>query len=79
MVSTFGPVLEAGTGSSSSSEVFDGSRILASAGLDLLDFFQNSLMRSKAFSPIMIEGALVLPPTTRGMIEASATRSPDMP
>ncbi len=31
------------------------------------------------FSPIMIEGALVLPPTTCGMIEASATRRPLMP
>jgi hypothetical protein len=28
------------------------------------------------FSPIMIEGALVLPPGTCGMIEVSATRSP---
>ena len=31
------------------------------------------------FSPIMIEGALVLPPTTCGMIEASITLRPRMP
>jgi hypothetical protein len=30
------------------------------------------------FSPIMIEGAFVLPPGTCGMIEAPATRSPSM-
>jgi len=34
---------------------------------------------SAAFSPIMIEGALVLPEVSVGMIEASATRSPSMP
>ena len=34
---------------------------------------------SDAFSPIMIEGALVLPEVSVGMIEASATRSPEMP
>ena len=32
-----------------------------------------------AFSPIMIEGALVLPDVSVGMIEASATRRPEMP
>jgi hypothetical protein len=31
------------------------------------------------FSPIMIEGALVLPATIEGMTEASATRRPSMP
>ena len=34
---------------------------------------------SAAFSPIMMLGALVLPPTSVGMIEASATRSPCTP
>ena len=34
---------------------------------------------SAAFSPIMIEGALVLPEVSVGMIEASATRSPSIP
>ncbi len=34
---------------------------------------------SAAFSPIMIDGAFVLPPVIDGMIEASATRSPSMP
>ena len=32
-----------------------------------------------AFSPIMIDGALVLPEVSVGMIEASATRSPCIP
>jgi hypothetical protein len=31
------------------------------------------------FSPIMIEGAFVLPEVNVGMIEASATRRPEMP
>ena len=31
------------------------------------------------FSPIMIDGALVLPDVSVGMIEASATRNPWMP
>ena len=34
---------------------------------------------SAAFSPIMIDGALVLPEVSVGMIEASATRSPAIP
>jgi hypothetical protein len=34
---------------------------------------------SAHFSPIMIDGALVLPEVSVGMIEASATRSPAMP
>ena len=32
-----------------------------------------------AFSPIMIDGALVLPEVSVGMIDASATRSPCIP
>ena len=34
---------------------------------------------SAAFSPIMIDGALVLPDVSVGMIEASAMRRPVMP
>src|SRR6185312_7639817 len=36
-------------------------------------------IRSAAFSPTIIAGALVLPPGTVGMIEASATRRLSMP
>jgi len=36
-------------------------------------------IRSAAFSPIMIAGALVLPDTISGMIEQSATLSPSTP
>ncbi len=32
-----------------------------------------------AFSPIIMDGALVFPEVSVGMIEASATRSPSMP
>src|SRR5262245_40546860 len=39
----------------------------------------SSRTMAAAFSTIIIEGALVLPPTTGGMIEASATRRPVMP
>jgi hypothetical protein len=34
---------------------------------------------SEHFSPIMMQGALVLPLVSVGMIEASATRRPSMP
>jgi len=37
------------------------------------------LIKSAAFSPIMIVGALVLPPIKVGMIEASTTRKASMP
>ena len=36
-------------------------------------------MMSAAFSPIMIDGAFVFPPTMFGMIDASAMRSPSRP
>ena len=36
-------------------------------------------MRSAAFSAIMMVGALVLPPTSLGMTEASTTRNPGEP
>ena len=36
-------------------------------------------MSSAAFSPIMIVGAFVLPDTTNGIMDASATRRPSIP
>ena len=36
-------------------------------------------MISAAFSPIMIVGAFVLPDTTNGIMDASATRRPSIP
>jgi hypothetical protein len=37
------------------------------------------LIMSAAFSPIIMVGALVLPPIRVGMIEASTTRKPSSP
>ena len=39
----------------------------------------SALIRSAAFSPIMIVGALVLPPISVGMIDASTTRNAETP
>src|SRR5207249_1709520 len=36
-------------------------------------------MRSEAFSAIIMVGALVFPPTIRGMTDASTTRNPRIP
>ena len=41
-----------------------------------LDYAAAASIIRDAFSPIMIDGALVLPEVSVGMIEASATRSP---
>ncbi|MCY1351076.1 hypothetical protein D9M71_159410 [compost metagenome] len=43
------------------------------------NLLQAAAIHSAARSAIMIDGALVLPPTSVGMIEASTTRSPSMP
>ena len=40
---------------------------------------RRAIPMSAAFSPIMIDGVLVLPDVSVGMIEASATRRPAMP
>ena len=46
---------------------------------DKVDDIASSKIMSLAFSPIMIVGAFVLPDTIAGIIDASATRSPETP
>src|SRR5262249_18089230 len=53
-------------------------RVLPPAALSQAQAAVSSSRRA-AFSPIMIDGALVLPDVSVGMIEASATRRPKMP
>src|SRR3954447_1785260 len=45
----------------------------------LCQFRISARIMSAAFSPIMMLGALVLPPIRVGMIEASTTRKPSTP
>src|SRR4051812_8896638 len=57
----------------------DRSILTPSLKVGLVGLQACSRIMSVARSPIMIAGALVLPPTTVGMIEASATRRQSMP
>jgi hypothetical protein len=60
-----------------------GCRSLMLARFEYVERRQAAIVSSKiiaaAFSPIMMLGALVLPATTDGMIDASATRRPPIP
>ena len=56
-----------------------GAARLARVGVPRYAAFASSRIIAAAFSPIMMLGALVLPATTDGMIEASATRRPPIP
>ena len=66
---------------SSASRYMTGSVITVDGGFLLTGQFARSsvFIMSAAFSPIMMDGALVLPPIRVGMIDASATRRPSSP
>ena len=59
----------------------EGAKPLAGSGAEPQRFLHAAAFStmSAAFSPIMIEGALVLPDVNVGMMDASATLNPAIP